>query len=339
MRQRDRRDERRARLPRARLPGARAIAIAIAALGTSGILTVPRVARAQDAAAAEVLFEHGRSLLVEGKLAEACPKLEESLRLDPGIGTMLYLGECWQRAGKTASAWLLFRDAETRSAKDNDPRAKIAHDRAEMLAPLLSMIAVRVTNDPPVPGLTVTRDGRIIEPSQWGVETVVDPGDHVVRASAPGYRAWETKVAVGVNAGHFAVTVPSLELGTSALRPSPADKEREEAGAWQRGIGIGVGGLGLIGFGVGTYFGLSAIAKNGRADTRCIDLDCDAEGVRIGDEAQDHATVSTIAFVAGAALVIGGVILVLTAPRSRSGVVSTGVVSTGVGPRSLTFRF
>src|SRR5688572_14074173 len=67
---------------------------------------------ANDKAAAEVLFEQGRSLLLEGKVDQACPKLAESLRLDRGIGTMLFLAECWQRLGKSASAWAQFREAE-----------------------------------------------------------------------------------------------------------------------------------------------------------------------------------------------------------------------------------
>lgn len=316
----------------------RALGLALAVIAGSAVFVVPRGAAAQDAAAAEVLFEHGRALLTEGKIAEACPKLEESLRLDPGIGTMLYLGECWQRAGKTASAWLLFRGAEARAAKDNDPRAKIAHDRAEMLTPLVSMLAVRVANDPAVPTVTVTRDGRPLEPAQWGVEIAIDPGDHVVRASAPGRRTWESKIVVGVNASHLVVAVPPLEPSIAALGSPPVAPD-PDTGDVQRGLALGVGGLGLLGVGAGSYFGLSAIAKNNRADQHCTGLECDAEGVATGDDAKDHATVSTIAFVAGTALLVGGVVLFLTAPRARSAGATPASITTSIGPRSFGFRF
>ena len=69
----------------------------------------PGAALAQSAdtrAAAAVLFEDGRKLKDEGKLAEACPKLEESQRLDPGIGTLYHLADCYERSGRTASAWV-----------------------------------------------------------------------------------------------------------------------------------------------------------------------------------------------------------------------------------------
>src|SRR5688572_1623106 len=86
---------------------------------------------ANDKAAAEVLFEQGRALLLEGKVDQACPKLSESLRLDRGIGTMLFLAECWQRMGKTASAWAQFREAEIVAGQEKDAREKVAHERAE----------------------------------------------------------------------------------------------------------------------------------------------------------------------------------------------------------------
>ena len=44
---------------------------------------------ADDRALATALFNEGRSLMSEGRIAQACPKLEESHRLDPSGGTIL----------------------------------------------------------------------------------------------------------------------------------------------------------------------------------------------------------------------------------------------------------
>src|SRR5215207_5930898 len=86
--------------------------------------TFSGTARAEEpgpAARAETLFQAGRQLMREGRYAEACPKLEESQSLDPAPGTRLNLADCWERAGRTASAQREFlavaADAETHGEK------------------------------------------------------------------------------------------------------------------------------------------------------------------------------------------------------------------------------
>src|SRR5262249_12315023 len=70
--------------------------------------------RAQDGAsqaAAEVACEEGKRLMQSGRYDEACPKFAESNKLDPGVGILFYLADCYEKAGKTASAWGMFRQA------------------------------------------------------------------------------------------------------------------------------------------------------------------------------------------------------------------------------------
>src|SRR4051812_7008556 len=151
---------------------------------------------AADKATAEVLFDQGKALLLEGKLAEACPKLAESLRLDTGIGTMLYLAECYERSGMTASAWAQFREAQATASKDGDAREKIAKERADLLEPKLSRFSVMVPSASDVAGLVVTRDGTPIGRAAWGVDAPIDPGRHVIGASAPGRQLRETTIEI-----------------------------------------------------------------------------------------------------------------------------------------------
>ncbi|MEO8874495.1 MAG: hypothetical protein ABI461_02820, partial [Polyangiaceae bacterium] len=74
-------------LLRARITGA---SIAAAAMLATGL------AHAADTAAAQALFSDARKLMNDGKYADACPKLEESENLDPGMGTMYNLGDCYE---------------------------------------------------------------------------------------------------------------------------------------------------------------------------------------------------------------------------------------------------
>jgi hypothetical protein len=58
----------------------------------------------QDVAAAQALFDEAKRMLDDGQAAAACPKLEESLRLDVGIGTRYHLARCYELTRRTASA-------------------------------------------------------------------------------------------------------------------------------------------------------------------------------------------------------------------------------------------
>src|SRR5689334_19506 len=79
-------------------------------------LASPRVAFAQDSAAvAEVLFNEARALADKGDFAAACPKFEESQKVDPGMGTLYRLGDCYEHLGRTASAWAAFRDVASQA--------------------------------------------------------------------------------------------------------------------------------------------------------------------------------------------------------------------------------
>src|SRR5512138_2397422 len=94
---------------------------------------------AEQRAAAQALFDDARRLMADKKYAEACPKLEESQRLDPGIGTLLNLAECQSLTGRTASAWANFLEAAYQAkAAGQAKRENTARSRAAALEPKLS---------------------------------------------------------------------------------------------------------------------------------------------------------------------------------------------------------
>src|SRR5262249_39294529 len=88
----------------------------------------------EDQATAEALFREARALMLSGKFGDACPKLAESQRLDPGGGTQLLLAQCYEHEGLLASAWLVYSDAiaSSRSANRAD-REKLAREHLAAL--------------------------------------------------------------------------------------------------------------------------------------------------------------------------------------------------------------
>ncbi len=59
----------------------------LAALGAFTLFAASASANQRDPAAAEALFRSGRVAIEKGDYASACPKFEESSRLDPAVGT------------------------------------------------------------------------------------------------------------------------------------------------------------------------------------------------------------------------------------------------------------
>jgi len=166
-----------------------------------------------DKAAATVLFNDAKKLLAEGRSNDACPKFEESQRIDPTPGTLLNLGDCYERSTppRTASAWGTFKRAEVmaRNARDKD-RQECATKRMLALEPTLSKVTIRVAQDARVTGLAVKWDGKAFGDGVWGSALPVDAGEHAIEAAAPGKKVWTASVRVAATAGTMTVDVPVL---------------------------------------------------------------------------------------------------------------------------------
>jgi hypothetical protein len=87
-----------------------------------------------QATAAETLFQEGKQLLARGDVAKACPKFEESNRLDPAIGTLLNLAACEEMAGMKAQACAHYSEVVRMTQQGGQQeRAKFAQDKAQRL--------------------------------------------------------------------------------------------------------------------------------------------------------------------------------------------------------------
>ena len=299
---------------------------------TAPIALATTDAHAGEAAAAQELFTEARRLIKLGNWAEACPKLEESQRLDPGVGTQFNLADCDEHVGKTATAWALFLEAASASKNGGQKdREKAARARAAALEPKLSRITVLVRSADA--GLEVTRDGVAVGQAQWGSAVPVDPGEHSVAATAPGKKAWRTTVTVPAGTAAVPVEVPVLEdapapVAEVAAPPPSADSppvgpvtipdvapvERSSSGRRTAGGVIAV--VGVVGLGVGATFGILSKGKHDDASSHCRGNVCDPAGASLRDSAIASGNVSTVAISVGAAALVGGAILWLTAPKA-----------------------
>ncbi|HEX9621199.1 MAG TPA: hypothetical protein VF989_13740 [Polyangiaceae bacterium] len=288
---------------------------------------------ATDKAAAEALFQEGKRLFESGDYERACGKFTASQELDAGVGTLLYLGECFEKSGKTASAWATFKEAAGMArAQGQNEREQLARDRAQALEARLSHLVVRGPEEVmSLNGLDVRLNGTSVSRASWGSAVPVDPGRQRIEVSAPGYETWSIDVEVMGESSETTVDIPMLLQKTEpAAKPSPAAPSQSEvgvsagsvadtapSGGGQRVVGYVVGGLGVAGLAIGTVFGLKAISDNNASADLCrTDTLCSPEGLTKREDARDAATISTLAFTAGVVLAASGVVLVLTAPEA-----------------------
>lgn len=330
-----------------RLVGAALFAFAMAVEGFA------HAQSAQDKATAEALFNDGLKALNEGRLGEACPKFAESQRLDPAIGTALYLGGCYQETGRIASAWAMFHEALDLATKRNDAkRAAIAKDRIDKLSP--SKLTITLGPGADVPGLEIKRDGVVVNAVTFGSALPLDGGAHVITATAPGRTPYSTTVNVPERDGTVSVVVPKWDdakivtpppsdhhdAPPLATKPPPPAADSNGSGAGLRIAGLAIAGVGVVGLGLGSAFGLVAGAKYAESNTLCFNGtagDADAcptggsRGPELRSSAKTFAAASTGAFIAGGVLVAGGLVLFFVAPKGHSTALQVGPTVTAGG--------
>lgn len=212
--------------------------------------------------------------MAAGKPEEACPKYAESERIDPQLGTLLHLGECYATLNKTASAWTSFKEASDIAAQRSDPRASKIRERLSALEKNLSNLVIVVASTEPA-ALEVRQDGAIVGRAGWGTPIPVDPGEHKLSATSPGAKPREVAFTVPDKPQTVTVNLPPIEL-LPATDPPPAqaandahagntasanvtpDQSRSWFSQHQRAVGLVIGGVGVVGVGVGSAFGLMA---------------------------------------------------------------------------------
>jgi hypothetical protein len=306
------------------------------------LLIVPQ-AHAQEDAAAQALWESGKQLLEEGRVAEACAKLGESYRLDPGTGALLLLANCHEREGKLASAWAELNDAATRAHQEGRAdRETFAREHAATLAPRLSRLQVNVAPaTAALSGLRIERNGVEVGRGAFADAIPVDGGSYRVVASAPGYSPWETSVSVQPENDQVVVDV-------GALRPLPpgAKPRTARAGAAEKGLtklqlgGLVTAGVGVVGLGVSGFFALRALDKKSQSDDAgCSGNTCTPDAAELRRSALSSADIATVSVIAGGVLAATGAALFFVGKRSESRTTAALALAPGVAALSVRGAF
>jgi tetratricopeptide (TPR) repeat protein len=301
----------------------------------------------EDIATARTLGEEGQAALDAKDYAKAEDRFQRAYKLYPFAVTLtLGLARAQAGNGKLVAAQegyhAIIREALAPGAPEAFKNAvEAAKNELGAVSSRIAGVTINVSGcDHP----KVTLDDSPVSDAALGVKRSIDPGAHVVRASAEGCASAEQKFSVGeaeVRAitlnlekagGAASAPLPSPATGPSEAPTTPreeAPEERANGSTW-RNVGLAGAGLGLVGIGVGVVFGLKAAGK--QSDANCPDNRCPNEqAASTLRDAQSAGTVSTIAFAAGAVLAAGGIALYFVAPRGSGATGASARLAPAVG--------
>ncbi len=324
-----------------------------AAMLATLLVVAPRSARAdeiepQARAQAEVLFQQGSDLLEAGNTAEACPKLEAAVELTRGeaLGGKLVLARCYERAGRSASAWGLYREVAARATKlGQKDRASEAEARAADLEGKLHYLEVTIPAGVASDATAkLTIDGREQPRSSLSSRLPVDPGPRTLRLStSTGDRTESVVIPEGPGSTRVELRAPEPGPRKVVDARQPIRSTDATGGFWSpmRIAGLSIGLVGLAAVGAGSAVGAAAKSSydDGLVSGGCAGSPpvCrDASGVR---DARSLGDVGTAVFFTGVGVAALGIVLFAAAPNDAAGETARASLDLGLGRFDATVRF
>ena len=300
--------------------GNRALAASIV-LATIAFSSGAWADQSADQTLAQTLFDEAVKLMDKGQFSDACPKLAESQRLDPGGGTLLNLGFCRQNEGKLASAWAAYNEALSQAIKDGrKDRESTARVHVDELEGKYSKLAIDVSDAArKIDGLEIRIDGTPVRQAAWGSLVPIDRGTHGIVVSAPGKKNYNTTIDITTDGTTQRVSIPALEKAPIAIDRTRGSGTERVTSRGQIIAGWVTVGVGVAALGVGIGAGIAALDAKSQVDAVCKfppGNACDQNGMAINERAKTYAWLSDFGIGVGAAAIIGGVALVLTSTKT-----------------------
>jgi hypothetical protein len=293
-------------------------------------LPAPLLAQSENQAAARALFAEGRRRMADGDYAKACPKFEAARDLYASTGVLLNLADCYEKMGRTASAWAAFSQAASVASR-TDRAEDAAEAKRRQVALETRLVRMVLHVQARTPGLQVRRDGTEVVPASWDTPLPVDPGPHELRAEASGYVPFVKTIAMSDPGTTVTVDIPDLAAVAPPTAPplafselstkesgSPSG-ETSRLGETQRILGLTLAGAGVLGLGAASVLAIVAESEwnHAQGETGAARAPDSRDAGRIADAA-------TVAVVVGSVVAATGVVLWLTAPTAPVAVGTNG---------------
>jgi hypothetical protein len=319
-------------------------------LGTARPASADGTPEAERIATARTLGIEGVTLADAGKCEDAIDRLVRAEALHHAPSTQERLGECHVLLGHLVLGTEILQQVVREQLAAGAPAPFVAaHARAQALLdrtlPRIAALKVHVDGGgASLEDLSVRIDGQPIASAMLDIDRPTDPGAHLIEATAKGRQAATSAVKLAEGAHEVVnltltsgseVTVPPVPT-PNPVPPTPfpippPTPDQTSAGGSSRWIGWTLGGIGVAGIAVGGVFGAKTFSDKSTLSNECTGQRCPPSANGDISAASRDSTIANIATGAGAAFVVGGVVLLLVAPKTQSATASTHVTAS-VGP-------
>lgn len=268
----------------------------------------------QAATSAEELFRAGRAALRDGDRSSACEAFRRSYRLEPAPGVALNLALCDEAAGYLARAWGLYESVIASLAAE-DPRAKLARARAELLDERLARVTFLGIQPLPT-GSRVSEAGADFSYDRFGVEVRLDPGAHHFVITAPGHRPAVSEITLApgqalelwVTPGPALSQPSSPKARASVVSPSGTESTRRTWAVLALGTSASLSVVGALA-------GVGVLRSKSVVQDECSDRGCSDAGMQAAHRGKLFDAVSTASFVSAVVAGAAGAGLLLLTPK------------------------
>lgn len=313
---------------------------------------LPSIALAQTPTAADK--DTARSLMTQGNDLRAKGDLKGALSSFQAADAIMHVPSTGIEVAKTEAALGLLveaRDAAlavSRTApQPNEPKPfvearKQAQDLAADLEPRIPTLQITVKHVPPGSTPAVEVDGVAIPAAAVGFPRKVNPGHHVIVATAGEAHAQAEADVVERESKGVLLDLP--EIAATPTGPTPVEGPKPQPGHDEAPkkkfpvlavVGFGVG---IAGVAVGSVTGLMSISKTSSLKDQCPNDQCPASVYDSDQFQSDKSTASTLGTISTISFIVGGVgiavgVVGLVLPRGQASAHAT----TGSAERTKPF--
>lgn len=325
------------------------------ALLSASLLAVVAPASAQtdeQRAGARALATEGAQAFNEGRFKDAVELFTKAESLVHAPPHLLFMARAHGKLGQFVKAREAYMKIVKEQLAPNAPQAfreaqVTADQERKQIEPHIGRLTIKVEGAESAKDLSVAVDGQAVSTVLLGVPQPMDPGDHVVTASATGFKATPPANVSLKDAGTAAVTLklevdnsvpppgaaPALAAPTSegavvTTAPSSPPSDSSDPSGLRIGSYVGFG-VGAVGIALGTVFVLKSASNRKDADKADAALSCGQgaggericpeEGIQrvqdLDDKAKSAKTLGIVGYVVGGLGVATGVTLFILSTK------------------------